>query len=110
MGKEALKVKAGAIQDNTCAICGKPIDLDKEDFYMVDTHRPLQKAAGGIYTEPNTRVVHPVCHMKAHGNYRKRLPDIDELKCMVDGRVQILKLRSKIANQLRAYKRRTDYL
>jgi len=52
----------------------------------------------------------PITHMKRHGNYRQRPEDLEHLKALVDHRTQILRIRLKVENQLRAYKRRTDYL
>jgi transposase len=48
--------------------------------------------------------------MMRHGNLRLRSEDLKELKAMIDDREQVMKLRNKMANQLRAYKRRTDDL
>jgi len=107
MAKEALKKKVRERQNGECALSNV---LLEEWTALFDTDRITPKAQGGIYTNENTRVVHPVAHMQRHGNLVIRPADLDELKCLVDDRQQILKLRNKFANQLLAYKRQTDSL
>lgn len=107
MAKEALKKKAETRQNGKCALTGKKLP---KKYYLYDTDRKTPKAEGGIYTDDNTRAVDPVAHMERHGNLRLRDAELDELKALVDDREQIMKLRNKIANQLRAAKRRTDIL
>lgn len=107
MAKEALKNEIRVSQDRKCAICGKRVS---EINAYVDTDRKNPKVNGGEYTDDNTRIVHPTCHMKRHGNYAVREQLLDSLKGAVDDRNQVMKLRNKIANQIRAYERQTDTL
>lgn len=107
MSKEALKVDLYQKQNGQCALTQIPLEIDPSLF---DTDRKQPKADGGIYTDLNTRIVDPVAHMKRHGNYRKRSPVMDAMKEAFDARMQVLKLRNKINNQILAYERRTDTL
>lgn len=77
---------------------------------LLDTDRKTPKAEGGTYTTKNTRTVDPVAHMKRHGTYRERDVVLEEMKAIMDDRVQVMKLRLKINNQLLANERRTDKL
>ena len=107
MAKEALKQKISTIQNGNCALSDVPLS---DRLELIDTDRITAKAEGGTYTDENTRVVDPVAHMARHGNLRLRDEPLKELKAMIDDREQMLKLRNKVANQLRACKRRTDEL
>jgi len=107
MGKTSIKKRVRKEQNDCYTVKGKA--LPKEDW-KIDKHRPIPKAEGGIYTDENTSLLDPVEHMKHHGNLRIRTEDLDRLKALVDDREQVMKLRNKIANQLRAYERRTDNL
>lgn len=107
MAKEVLKRRIKERQDSVCKLSLVPLP---EETYLFDTDRVVPKAEGGIYTDDNTRVVHPVAHMQRHGNLVIRPTELETLKAMVDDRQQVLKLRNKFANQIRAYKRQTDTL
>jgi len=107
MAKEALKKAIAKKQGGVDALTLKTLP---DVPWKVDTDRIEQKAAGGTYTDENTRILLPITHMKRHGNYRQRPEDLEHLKALVDHRTQILRIRLKVENQLRAYKRRTDYL
>ena len=107
MGKAALKQKISTVQNGKCVLSN---DLLSELPELVDTDRIIPKAEGGTYSDENTRVVNPIAHMARHGNLRLRDEDLKELKAMIDDREQVMKLRNKVANQLRACKRRTDDL
>ena len=80
------------------------------DLKLVDIHRIIPRTEGGTYTEENTIVMDAPAHMEEHGNLRRRTPDEEELKEMIDNRTQILKIVMKISNQLDAYERWTDHL
>ncbi len=105
--KAALKKKLRHKQDDKCVLSDKKLN---KETHLFDTDRVISKAEGGIYTDENTRVVDPVAHMMRHGNLRLRDENLTELKALIDDREQILKLRNKVANQLRAAERRTDNL
>ena len=100
MTKQELKRKLLAQQNE---------DVPQE-LWAVDVDRKKPKALGGIYTEENTRVLDPVEHMKRHGTFRDREQHLENMKGIVDDRGQVIKLRNKIANQIRAYKRGTDFM
>lgn len=105
--KEGLKKKISKKQDGRCALSGERLSSETELF---DTDRVVPKAEGGIYTDENTQVADPVAHMVRHGSFRLRDDDLAELKSFIDDREQVMKLRNKVDNQLRAAKRRTDDL
>jgi hypothetical protein len=105
--KEALKERVKKAKGTKCALSG--VALPKA-YQLYDTDRILPKAKGGIYDEENTRLLIPTEHMKRHGNYREREPEIEELKSIIDDREQMRKLHQKINNQMLAYERHTDCL
>ena len=107
MGKVALKQKISIVQNGKCALSG---DLLNELPELVDSDRINPKANGGTYSDENTRIVNPIAHMARHGNLRLREESLKDLKSKIDDREQMLKLRNKMANQIRACKRRTDDL
>ena len=107
MSKVALKQKISTIQNGKCVLSD---DLLNELPELVDTDRIIPKAEGGTYSDENTRVVNPIAHMARHGNLRLRDEDLKDLKSKIDDREQMMKLRNKMANQLRACQRRTDDL
>lgn len=107
MPKESLKREGRARQNNIDPLTGE--ELDPEN-YKVDTHREPPKRKGGDYTKESTIITLPLPHMGKHGTLRIRSEVLEDLKAKVDDREQIMKLRNKLANQLRAYDRRTDYL
>lgn len=107
MAKEALKQRIGEEQGRRCALCGEPVP---EDVAYVDTDRKNPKASGGEYTDENTRIVHPTCHMERHGIRRVREKDLHELKMILDDREQVRKLAMKVNNQMLAHGRRVDEL
>lgn len=78
------------------------------DPSLVDTDRITPKAEGGTYEEGNVRVLSAREHMARHGTLREREEGLAQLKATFDDRVQTMKLRLKINNQLLAYQRRTD--
>lgn len=77
---------------------------------LFDTHRKLPKAQGGIYTPDNVEIHSPKEHMILHGIYREREEKMEALKEAVDARRQVIKLKNKIENQIRAMHRGTDTL
>ena len=107
MAKTTMKRRIAEAQNGTCALSGEALPADTS---LIDTDRIVPKAEGGIYTDENTRIVDPVAHMERHGNLRLRTEDLEYLKALIDDREQMLKLRLKIENQLRAAKRKTDRL
>lgn len=107
MGKRKLKTRIKKEQSGVCALSGEMLPEETE---LYDTDRIIPKAAGGTYTDPNTRVVEPVAHMVRHGNYREREEALENLKSIVDDRNQVIKIKNKIDNQIRAYERNTDTL
>ena len=107
MNKVALKETIKVKQSGNCALSKKRLP---KDVSLYDTDRINPKAKGGIYTDENTRLVLPDAHMKRHGNYRERTPEIEELKVMIDGREHIRKFVNSLNNRLLASKRRTDKL
>lgn len=107
MSKTALKNRIASRQNRHCALTGVYLPDDQS---LNDTDRILPKALNGSYTLDNTRVVEPRAHMKRHHTLRERTAMLEQLKSVFDDRVQTMKVRNKIDNQLRAYKRRTDHL
>jgi len=107
MSKTALKQSIIEKQNRECALSKTTLP---SDLSLVDTDRKIQKKDGGIYTLNNTRIVDPVAHMKRHGNYREREEQLDELKTVMDGRLQVMKLLNGTNNRILAMKRRTDSL
>lgn len=81
-----------------------------KDFSKVDTHRIIPKTEGGEYVDGNVTVIHPVEHMKKHGNYRKREEGLEKVKALMDDRRQVMKIIMKFQNQICAYQRETDTL
>jgi len=106
MSKEELKKIKIEEQNGSCALSGKPLPASPSLF---DTDRKTPKAKGGVYVLENYRAVDPIEHQKRHGTYRMRTEELEGLKTLVDDRGQLMKLYSKINNQLLAYKRRTDH-
>lgn len=106
MSKEQVKIQISELRGHICAISRQPLP---ELVSLFDTHRGIPKAEGGTYTEGNTNLADPVAHMKEHGNYRERDEESAQLKAMIDDRSQILKLHTKMNNQLLAYQRGTDH-
>jgi len=107
VAKEELKRTTKEKQLGVDAFTGQPLGEPTESF---DTHRLKPKSKGGRYTPDNTCVVDPITHMRHHGIFRERPELFERLKAQVDDRNQVLKLHTKIGNQLRAYRRRTDTL
>ena len=107
MGKLTETKKKLIKEKVNCEISGKEL---RGKNTLADIDRIVPKSEGGGLTMDNIRIVDPIEHMKAHGNYRVRHPDIEHLKCIIDDREQIRKLLQQISNQLLAYKRRTDNL
>lgn len=105
MPKEALKRKIIELKGNVSDISGAELPAEKSLF---DTHRKKPKRKNGGYVVKNTVLVLPVEHMKEHGTYKEREPELDKLKTLIDDRNQILKIKNKISNQIRAYERGTD--
>jgi len=101
--KEAIREQQGGVDALTEALLPANTSL-------FDTDRIVPKANGGTYLIDNTRVVLPVVHMERHNILRLRTEDHDELKAIVDDRVQILKLRNKVNNQLLAAARGVDHM
>mgnify|MGYP000259321451 CR=1 FL=1 len=84
--------------------------LKQNETQLLDVHRPIPKHLGGTYTPDNVVVLSPIEHMRIHGNLRIRNEQLERLKEMIDDRAQTIKLKNKIENQVRAYKRQTDHL
>lgn len=105
MSKVALKTRLRKEQNGRCSISAKQL---AEETKLFDTDRIEPKAKGGIYTDENTRVLDPVIHMKRHFIYRERTPELTQLKILIDGREQIMKLKSSLNNRILAAKRQTD--
>lgn len=113
MAKEALKQEAIDRQGGIDPLTDLPLPLKARtgpaELELVDTDRIKPKADGGTYDDPdNVRVVDPRAHMARHGNLRERTEKLTELKSVFDDRVQVMRLRLKVDNQLRAFERRTD--
>ena len=104
-----LAVKNPALADELEQATGMPIAELLEKTELIDTHRAVPKAEGGEYIDGNFGVVTPVEHMKRHGNFRERTPEMEHLKTLVDDRNQLIKLRNGVDNRLGAYERKTDH-
>lgn len=107
MAKDKMKKRIRKKQNGIDPLSGVTLSEETPGF---DTDRIQSKAAGGIYTDENTRVVDPVAHQQRHGTLRIRPSELEGLKATIDDREQVRKLRNKISNQLLAFKRRTDHL
>jgi len=105
MNKKLLKQKITENQNGVCALTQTPLALNQS---LNDTDRVRPKTSGGIYLLPNTRVVNPRAHMLRHGILRTRTEIMDEIKSVFDDRLQTMRLKNKINNQLLAYRRRVD--
>tara|TARA_R100001086_G_C11826633_1_gene255526 strand:+ start:269 stop:1183 length:915 start_codon:yes stop_codon:yes gene_type:complete len=77
---------------------------------LLDTHRLVEKYKGGEYVNGNVVVTDPVSHMKIHGNYRKRIALLENLKILIDAREHLMKQKNGADNRLRAMHRNTDQL
>lgn len=106
MSKRALKQRLAANQNGLDAIEGTPL---APEMPLVDTDRRQPKTDNGTYTDENTRILNPRTHMKRHGILRERPTTLDDIKAIFDDRVQTMKLKLKVSNQLLAYERRTDH-
>jgi transposase len=105
MSKTLLKTKLRKQQNGLCSVSAAKLAKETRLF---DTDRIEPKVNGGIYTDENTRVLDPVAHMKRHFIYRERTLELTQLKVLIDGREQIIKLMNSLNNRLLAAKRRTD--
>jgi len=76
----------------------------------LDVHRVIARMDGGEYHAANVKVMTPVDHMTEHDNLRIRSSSIQTLKAMIDDRRQIIMVKTKISNQLKANDRGTDHL
>jgi len=103
--KESIKLEVLRNKGIRDARTGELLPVDPSLF---DTHRLKPKAQGGNYALHNTDLLCPVTHMKEHSNYRERDEQMAELKQLMDDRRQILKLQTKINNQIHACQRGTD--
>lgn len=92
--------------DKTALKISECADIDPS---LLDVHRPIPRAHGGIYTPSNAVVITPREHMERHGNLRVRCDLMDDIKAAFDDRNQVMKLKNKVANQLLAYARNTDH-
>jgi hypothetical protein len=106
MSKTLFKKRISQTQNGECALTGAELP---QLTALFDTDRIDPKRNGGIYTLSNTRDVLPRAHMQRHGTLRMRDEALDGLKSVFDDRVQTIKLRNKINNQLLAYQRQTDH-
>lgn len=108
MSKEQMKLDLFEDQEGLCALSGVVLD---DDPSMWDTDRILEKMYNGEYDKDleNVRGVTPLAHMIRHGNFRDRAPSLDELKAVFDDRAQVMRSTFRSANQLLAFKRRTDF-
>ncbi len=109
-GKKApkdVKAKVFEKQKGKSALSGHKLDTN---LMLADKHRLIPKSEGGGYVKGNTLVITPEEHMELHGNKRVRTPREELLKSMIDDRNQIMQLRNRVDNQVRAYDRRTDFL
>jgi len=104
-GKETIKIEVLRNKGVRDAKTGELLPIDPSLF---DTHRQIPKAKGGDYALRNTDLLCPTNHMREHGNYRARDKQMSELKQLMDDRRQILKLQTKINNQILACQRGTD--
>lgn len=105
MSKRQLKQEISQIQGLKDAITGKPLP---DDPALFDTDRINEKMNGGTYTPENTRLLDPRTHMERHGILRERGLWQETLKSLMDERMQAMKAKQKIENQLLAFERRTD--
>jgi hypothetical protein len=94
-------------EKGTCEISGKEL---RGKPCLSDLNRIVPRSEGGGLEPENLRIVDPIENMKMNGTLRVREPHLEKLKCIIDDREQIRKLYQKIANQLLAYKRKTDNL
>lgn len=105
--KEQIKQEQHKKQKGLCALTGVPLPKETKLF---DTHRKIPRIEGGEYKDDNYIVLTPEAHMAEHNNLRERPADLDYLKQSMDQRIQLMRLRIKINNQLLAHERRTDHL
>ena len=108
MAKEKIKLAALELQQHIDALSGLSLEDRAEVLALIDTHRTLPKASGGEYVSDNYVVTDPVEHMKEHGIFREREPDLDSIKAIIDDIEQVRKVTIKVNNQLLAYERRVD--
>jgi hypothetical protein len=108
MSKLQLKNQLLVTQNGIDPLTGTPLAFQQR---LNDTHRKIPKAKGGTYKKKNNTILTtPLAHMAKHGTLRERVEALEELKSVFDDRVQTMRLRNKINNQLLAYQRRTDHL
>jgi hypothetical protein len=95
-------------QEGVCAIDeDTPLSIDES---LMDIHRLVDRANGGIITPDNVEAVDPVNHMKFHGNHRERTGIYLKIKTAIDARRQLMKLLNSSNNRLLAYRRWVDQL
>lgn len=111
MSKEALKDKAKERQNNR-SLSGKDLPIDMEGnlvHALVDTHRPIPKTEGGVYTDENTFVLLPTEHRDFHGNKPwLEDPELIRLRAIMEDYRTCLKLRMKVNNHRLAVQRHMD--
>lgn len=107
MNKVALKTKISKKQNGKCALTD---ELLPGSVSLMDTDRIYPKAKGGIYTDDNTRIVDPIAHMQRHGTYKVREGEFEQLKTLIDARMQLMKMNNSSNNRILAMKRRTDVI
>ena len=104
MAKPA-KARATRRQGNKCALTG--VEL-KADPSLNDQDRIVPRAAGGTYTDENTRATEPRAHMSRHGILRERDELHTKLKDQFDRRRQMMKNCNQQNNSILAILRHTD--
>ena len=105
MEKVVLKTKISKKQNGKCALTDEQLP---KHLSLMDTDRKTPKAKGGIYTDENTRIVNPIAHMIRHGNFKEREEELNQLKTLMDARIQLMKMNNSSNNRMLAMKRHTD--
>lgn len=106
--KNDLKLKLRKEQKKKCAISGKKL---KKEPLTFDSGRIRSKSEGGLLKKNNVRALNAVANMKLHDNFRKRSPELTELKIKIDAREQVRKLLNACNSRLdAALKRKTDQM
>ena len=108
MPKVSLKMDLGDQHGFSCYICGKTITAKEIEDGLIDTDRLIPKAEGQSYQLDMTRLACPDCHMRRHGTLRIRPEYLGQVKIAIDDREQWMKIRNKIANQIKAIERGVD--
>lgn len=106
LSKDELKKVMHKRQNGICVISNKPLPAcENTELYDLDRY-PISGKDGGKYELGNVRALLPKTHSRdRHNNQSIEDENIVRLKVTMDDYHQIIKLRNKIDNQIRAGKR-----